>query len=697
MAANPLAVSVPASFSVRARQKDGLVSMLASCGAEDDSGVISTTIRPVRDSGAGLRGGPAGAQPPTSWKVLVYDAAGRDIIAPLMKVADLRAMGVTLHMMLGSARQPIQDVSAVYFVAPTEQNVDRIAADIKAKTYHDIWLNFTSHVPRSLMERLADKIADIPQNPNQPSCTVARVYDMYTDFVSLEDNLFSLNVPNAYRTLNASDSTDNAIQATLALITDRIFDVLVTLGVVPIIRAQRSGAAEMVAGMLDKRIREALVGGQNVFSNPARTSGSFVPPATRPLLVLLDRSIDLPVMLHHTWTYQALAHDSLSLHLNRVSIPPSTSDAGAAVPSKPKTYDLDKNDEFWATNAGLPFPMVAEAVETALQKYKEKVAELNKSASTVGNEDVPPLQSLQDAMAATPGASESGNLAAAISSLPELTKKKHVIDLHTNIATALLDNIRDRGLDGYYQIEEELLSRPQSFDVERVLALIQSDRGNVTDKLRLFLIYFLCIKNVPPQDVSKCTSALQRTGCTDLRALTYLQGIKAFTSTMASVGAMDQGSASSSINSSYAAVLGTLSQVANNVQNLVLTADKALPTARVVSSLMDQKGEADVVNGYACFDPQGPKGSTATVATKRIFEEAIVFVVGPGNYIEYQNCMDHICSTVRTDGTTKKLIPNGRKLLYGATELRNGPEFVAQLEALGGPSPEPASTPEAGQ
>ena len=31
----------------------------------------------------------------------------------------------------------------------------------------------------------------------------------------------------------------------------------------------------------------------------------------RPLLVLLDRNMDLATPLHHTWTYQALSHDVL--------------------------------------------------------------------------------------------------------------------------------------------------------------------------------------------------------------------------------------------------------------------------------------------------------------------------------------------------------------------------------------------------
>ena len=37
----------------------------------------------------------------------------------------------------------------------------------------------------------------------------------------------------------------------------------------------------------------------------------------RPVLVILDRLIDMATPLHHTWTYQALAHDLLQYSLNR--------------------------------------------------------------------------------------------------------------------------------------------------------------------------------------------------------------------------------------------------------------------------------------------------------------------------------------------------------------------------------------------
>lgn len=39
-----------------------------------------------------------------------------------------------------------------------------------------------------------------------------------------------------------------------------------------------------------------------------------------PVLVILDRNLDLFPMVSHSWTYQALVNDVLGMKLNRVSV-----------------------------------------------------------------------------------------------------------------------------------------------------------------------------------------------------------------------------------------------------------------------------------------------------------------------------------------------------------------------------------------
>lgn len=75
----------------------------------------------------------------------------------------------------------------------------------------------------------------------------------------------------------------------------------------------------MVAKKLDKKLRENLWDARNnLFHGNTGQVGSF--SFTRPMLILLDRNIDMATPLHHTWTYQALAHDVLDLSLNRYLI-----------------------------------------------------------------------------------------------------------------------------------------------------------------------------------------------------------------------------------------------------------------------------------------------------------------------------------------------------------------------------------------
>ena len=109
-------------------------------------------------------------------------------------------------------------------------------------------------------------------------------------------------------------------------IVDCLFSVFVTLGTVPIIRSPKGNAAEMVAKKLDKKLRENLADARNNLLHSDTQSGSF--NFQRPLLIILDRNVDMATPLHHTWTYQALAHDLLNLTLNRVVVEESASSGG---------------------------------------------------------------------------------------------------------------------------------------------------------------------------------------------------------------------------------------------------------------------------------------------------------------------------------------------------------------------------------
>jgi len=65
----------------------------------------------------------------------------------------------------------------------------------------------------------------------------------------------------------------------------------------------------------------------------ATQAGGGVFSFQRPVLLLLDRNMDLATPLHHTWSYQALVHDVLDLGLNLVYVEDETASAGKLIES----------------------------------------------------------------------------------------------------------------------------------------------------------------------------------------------------------------------------------------------------------------------------------------------------------------------------------------------------------------------------
>nr|XP_033808366.1 sec1 family domain-containing protein 1 isoform X1 [Geotrypetes seraphini] len=595
------------------------------------------------------------------WKVLIYDRFGQDIISPLLSVKELRDMGITLHLLLHTDRDAIPDVPAVYFVMPTEENIDRICQDLRNQLYENYFLNFISAISRSKLEDIASAALGA-----SAVSQVAKVFDQYLNFITLEDDMFILCNQNkevvSYRAVNRSDITDTEMENIMDTIVDSLFCFFVTLGAVPIIRCSRGNAAEMVAVKLDKKLRENLRDARNsLFTGDTMSAGQF--SFQRPLLVLVDRNIDLATPLHHTWTYQALVHDVLDFHLNRVNLEEPSGLESLPVGARPKkknikSYDLTMADKFWQKYKGSPFPEVAESVQQELESYRAQEDEVKRLKSIMGleGEDEGAISMLSD---------NTAKLTSAVSSLPELLEKKRLIDLHTNVATAVLEHIKTRKLDVYFEYEEKLMSK-STLDKSILDMISDPDAGTPEDKMRLFLIYYITSVQPPSEvDLEQYRKALTDAGC-NLAPLNYVKQWKAFAK-MTSAPANNTTKSKGLISR----VMNTGSQfVIDGVKNLVLK-QLNLPVTRILDSLIEMKSNPET-DDYRYFDPKMLRGNDSSVPrNKNPFQEAIVFVVGGGNYIEYQNLVDYI--------KTKQ----GKHVLYGCSELFNASQFLKQLSQLG--------------
>ncbi len=341
-----------------------------------------------------------------------------------------------------------------------------------------------------------------------------------------------------------------------------------------------------------------------------------------------------------------------------------------------KSYKYDLNlttDSFWRTNAGLPFSKVAENVEVELRDYKKAEEQISKNKHDDGTDL---LKSMTQ------------GLSTAIDSLPELQKKKKQAEMHVNIATALMKLLTERSIDSFFSLEEKMIAGGAIPDKSVILdALDINSKGTPSDKLRLFIIYYLRTNagsaryRLTKEDLTEFKERLEAAHA-DTTVLDYIQKLHLITAMNAEPSTQNFGSESTSTSlfESIAnkAIGSGIEWLAGNVKNL-LPLKSDLPVTSIVKDLMANSispaqaasapvSEVNNVSKYLYFDPRSD--ATNPPRNRTPFKEAIVFVVGGGNYVEFQNLQDF---------ASRSKAPSTRSIIYGSTEILSPEKFLQQF------------------
>lgn len=582
--------------------------------------------------------------------------------------------------MLDSDREAIPDVPAVYFVNPTKENLDRIARDCSRKLYQCARLNTCGRMDRRQMEEFASVVVS-----TNGLAQIESLRDNYVDFVSLEERLFHLGMKESYVTYNHHGTNESNMTIAMDAICSGLLSTILTLGVMPIIRCERGGAPEMVGRKLCKLLEE----------HPTLQGKSL---HNRPVLVIMDRNLDLITPLQHVSTYQALVDDVLDHLSNRVEFDvhsdiDNSRGGGRVTPAVRKKFDIDPDlDPFYSSQKFNPFPEAIESNGSELQDVTEREKQIRSKASEEGGSI-----SHQDA--------PSSDLATTVESLPLLLERKKKLEVHTSVLQAVMNEVASRDIPQFYELETSLATGSYKSDLGKakqdVLELITDPcKGNVDDKVRLVIVYMLSpsVKNTDVDEVlHQMKEALETKGSASsiestrgiltkqdrlrldngIRAIEYLKKIRSMRMIpmviQAEESSSSSGPASSDMLTSFMAratnqATGLLAKATDRLGTMMMGKIHKHRATIVVENICEMRPNTED-DEYLYLDPHVrgdiDMSSLRNNVTRAPVREVIAFMIGGGCYGEYQN-----------------LQMVGRNVTYGTTEMVDPCTFLNYLGKL---------------
>ena len=216
------------------------------------------------------------------------------------------------------------------------------------------------------------------------------------------------------------------------------------------------------------------------------------------------------------------------------------------------------------------------------------------------------------------------NVVEAFENVSELTEKKAQITFHMMVADKIVEIIKARQLDQFNSVEESII-KGQSVDIEPLLTIPDETEEIDTDKLRLMIISYLA-------------NGKEFEGHSQL--FNYLKGFK--------------------ISNKNESTMKFLVGIAGKMKDKFMGYEKMLPITKLLHSAMENKEK-----NLEYSDTKFRNGQKY----KREFVEAVVFVVGGGSYVEYQNLMQYAESCQKN-------------IIYGSTSMISQNEFCEQLKKL---------------
>lgn len=381
-------------------------------------------------------------------KVLLLDQETTSILSTVYSQSQVLDQEVYLVERLdgGSRGDQLFHLKAVCILRPTRENVARLRIELKNPRFGEYHLFFTNKIDDMRLQDLAE---------GDYKDLVSGVTELFGDFVALDSHHFSIPLSRSHLVFQPSAWDFGAFSDAVSRLAEGLGSLALSLRRRFTIRYQRgSEISERLASALDHLTsveeRELFD-----FGNRGREGA--------PLLIIIDRRDDPVTPLLSQWTYQAMIHEILGLHINRV-------DLRAIADVKPEFAQVTLSaaqDPFFAANQYSNFGDVGMAAKELVERWGTSAQKTE-------------FQTIED-------------MASFVEGLPEYTHQQALVYKHVTLMGELSAAVENRRLMEVSSVEQDLACcAPAIASHHTAVAALVDDPGILPqDKMRLVCLFAL--------------------------------------------------------------------------------------------------------------------------------------------------------------------------------------------------------------
>ena len=570
------------------------------------------------------------------FKVLLFDDKAFNILSPLLKIYFLRQYNISLTLNIKDNREKMPDIMAIYIISLSESNLNYLYEDIKNQIFDNFYINIITYEAQdnrnnNLMNNFYQKISILENN----NC-IYKICITPIDLCLFHPKIFSLNIKKPYLLLNSPNISDDMFQNYLSQVSNGLFSCLYLLKTYPVVKYHKGFFGNDIIKKIQNNFNYLFKMSQEIKEDFKLRKNS-----KRTLLLLLDRDIDLPIMVHHACSFGAMVNDNFGI---------SNNSSNKDNKNENLKLELDPvNDYIWNTKLHEIFVDVGKYIYEEFSKYCKDMDFLDKSSRPKSMEELE---------------NESKQLAKSIESLRDKKIIGNILSKESKIVEQLNNIQKNKKLDQIFAMECNLLKKREKInenmknDLMKLLNEYKDKDDIIEDIYRLCLLFYLCnSKNMTKEMIKRLEPYI-----INQNAMKYIQK-KIDETTIRDSNSMNVAEEFQRNNSYFMKGLYSAFNAFSSISNLMNIEQPSISADIIDKLIKNQNIPNWVTYDFLSRNIEKDSGNYS-------YDNIICFFIGGGSFGEYEYIYD-------------LLNQFNYNIFYGTDYIYRPIEFVNDLEELG--------------